>query len=152
MAEWFKALVLKTNVYYAWVQIPLLLNYKILIKNMSLFLNESLKIGILLLFSIFLSFFIIFLSYTFSTSNPDVEKVSAYECGFDPYEDARNVFDVRFYLVAILFLIFDLEAVYFFPWCVSFSFLNIEGYWVMMDFILELLVGFFYAWKIGALN
>lgn len=119
---------------------------------MSLFLNESLKIGILLLFSIFLSFFIIFLSYTFSTSNPDVEKVSAYECGFDPYEDARNVFDVRFYLVAILFLIFDLEAVYFFPWCVSFSFLNIEGYWVMMDFILELLVGFFYAWKIGALN
>jgi len=55
------------------------------------------------------------LSYTFSTSNPDVEKVSAYECGFDPYEDARNVFDVRFYLVAILFIIFDLEAVYFFP-------------------------------------
>jgi NADH:ubiquinone oxidoreductase subunit 3 (subunit A) len=119
---------------------------------MTLFYNESLKIGILLLFSLFLSFFIIFLSYSFSTTSPDVEKVSAYECGFDPYEDARNVFDVRFYLVAILFIIFDLEAVYFFPWCVSFSLLNAEGLWGMMDFILELLVGFIYAWEAGALN
>jgi NADH:ubiquinone oxidoreductase subunit 3 (subunit A) len=119
---------------------------------MTLFYNESLKIGILLLFSLFLSFFIIFLSYSFSTTSPDVEKVSAYECGFDPYEDARNVFDVRFYLVAILFIIFDLEAVYFFPWCVSFSLLNTEGLWGMMDFILELLVGFIYAWEAGALN
>lgn len=85
------------------------------IKRMSLFYSESVKILILLIFSIVLSFIIIFLSYSFSSSNPDVEKVSAYECGFDPYEDARNVFDVRFYLVAILFIIFDLEAVYFFP-------------------------------------
>lgn len=119
---------------------------------MSLFYNESVKIGFLLLFSIILAFAILFLSYTFSTSNPDAEKVSAYECGFDPYEDARNVFDVRFYLVAILFIIFDLEAVYFFPWCVSFSLLNAEGLWSMMDFIFELLIGFIYAWKAGALN
>jgi len=83
--------------------------------EMSLFYNESIKIGILLIFAVILASLIIFLSYTFSTSNPDVEKVSAYECGFDPYEDARNVFDVRFYLIAILFIIFDLEAVYFFP-------------------------------------
>jgi NADH-quinone oxidoreductase subunit A len=82
---------------------------------MSFFYNESSQILILLVFSVILSFVIILLSYTFSTSTPDVEKVSAYECGFDPYEDARNVFDVRFYLVAILFIIFDLEAVYFFP-------------------------------------
>lgn len=81
----------------------------------SLFYNESFKIGILLLFSIGLASIIILLSYLLSTTNPDVEKLSAYECGFDPYEDARNVFDVRFYLVAILFIIFDLEAVYFFP-------------------------------------
>lgn len=94
----------------------------------SLFYNESIKIGVLLLFSIVLAIIIIFLSYLLSSTNPDVEKLSAYECGFDPYEDARNVFDVRFYLVAILFIIFDLEAVYFFPWCVSFSFLNIEGF------------------------
>lgn len=118
----------------------------------SLFYNESVKIGILLLFSIALAFIIIFLSYLLSTTNPDVEKLSAYECGFDPYEDARNVFDVRFYLVAILFIIFDLEAVYFFPWCVSFSFLNIEGLWGMVDFIVELLAGFIYAWEAGALN
>lgn len=95
---------------------------------MSSFHLESTKIGIFFLFSVFLSFAIIFLSYSFSTYDPDVEKVSAYECGFDPYEDARNVFDVRFYLVAILFIIFDLETVYFFPWCVSFSFLNVESF------------------------
>lgn len=118
----------------------------------SLFYNESIKIGILLLFSVCLAFIIILLSYLLSSTNPDVEKLSAYECGFDPYEDARNVFDVRFYLVAILFIIFDLEAVYFFPWCVSFSFLNIEGLWGMMDFIIELLAGFLYAWEAGALN
>jgi len=120
--------------------------------EMSLFYNESIKIGILLIFAVILASLIIFLSYTFSTSNPDVEKVSAYECGFDPYEDARNVFDVRFYLIAILFIIFDLEAVYFFPWSVSLCLLNSEGLWGMMDFIIELLIGFIYAWEAGALN
>ena len=120
--------------------------------DMSLFYNESIKIGILFIFSVCLATFIIFLSYSFSTSNPDVEKVSAYECGFDPYEDARNVFDVRFYLIAILFIIFDLEAVYFFPWSISLCLLNGEGFWGMMDFIIELLIGFIYAWEAGALN
>lgn len=104
------------------------------------------------MFSIFLAVVIILLSYTFSTTSPDVEKVSAYECGFDPYEDARNVFDVRFYLVAILFIIFDLEAVFFFPWSVTVSYLNTEGFWCMMDFIVELLVGYYYAWEVGALD
>lgn len=118
----------------------------------SLFHNELAKVGILVLFAIFLSCVIIGLSYFLSDSAPDVEKVSAYECGFDPYEDARNVFDVRFYLVAILFIIFDLEAVYFFPWCVSLSFLNVEGVWGMVDFIIELLAGYYYAWKVGALD
>jgi NADH-quinone oxidoreductase subunit A len=80
-----------------------------------MFFKDISSIGILLLFSLILASIIILLSYSFSLSSPDVEKVSAYECGFDPYEDARNVFDVRFYLVAILFIIFDLEAVYFFP-------------------------------------
>jgi len=119
---------------------------------MSLFYIESIKIGILLIFAVILSFVIIFLSYALSTAAPDVEKVSAYECGFDPYEDARNVFDVRFYLVAILFIIFDLEAVFFFPWCVSLSFLNIEGFWGMTDFVIELLAGYTYAWEAGALD
>jgi len=119
---------------------------------MTLFYQEIASIGLLLLFSIFLASIILFLSIRLSTHNPDVEKLSAYECGFDPYEDARNVFDVRFYLVAILFLIFDLEAVYFFPWSISIGFLNVEGFWAMIDFIIELLAGFIYAWEVGALD
>jgi NADH-quinone oxidoreductase subunit A len=83
---------------------------------------------------------------------PDTEKTSAYECGFDPYEDARNVFDIRFYLVAILFIIFDLEAVYFFPWCMSLSFLSGDSFWGMIDFIVELGIGLIYAWEVGALD
>jgi NADH-quinone oxidoreductase subunit A len=119
---------------------------------MTLFYQEVAKIGLLLVFSIFLASIILFLSIRLSTYNPDTEKLSAYECGFDPYEDARNVFDVRFYLVAILFIIFDLEAVYFFPWCISVSFLNAEGFWGMIDFTIELLAGFIYAWEVGALD
>jgi len=119
---------------------------------MTLFYQEFSKIGILFIFSLSLAFFILFLSFRLSTYNPDVEKLSAYECGFDPYEDARNLFDVRFYVVAILFLIFDLEAAYFFPWCISVSFLSSNGTWGMIDFVVELLFGFIYAWLIGALD
>lgn len=116
------------------------------------FFQEYLKIGIFLVFSIALATIIIFLSYKLSISNPDTEKVSAYECGFDPYEDARNVFDVRFYIVAILFIVFDIEAAFFFPWSVGFSFLNISGFWGMLDFLIELLVGYIYVYLIGALD
>jgi NADH:ubiquinone oxidoreductase subunit 3 (subunit A) len=119
---------------------------------MTLYFQEIQSICILFVFSTVLAFIILFLSYRLSTSNPDSEKVSAYECGFDPYEDARNVFDIRFYLVAILFLIFDLEAAYFFPWCVSISFLESGGTWYMVDFVVELLLGFVYAWVVGALE
>ena len=117
-----------------------------------MFFNEISKILIYFIFSVFLSKIILFLSYRLSNYNPNVEKVSAYECGFNPYEDARNSFDVRFYLVAILFILFDLEAVYFFPWCVSFSFLNANTIWGVLDFIVELIVGLIYAWCVGALN
>jgi NADH-quinone oxidoreductase subunit A len=116
------------------------------------FYNEIYQIGVLLIFAITISSALIVLSYSFSSSAPDVQKLSAYECGFDPYEDARNLFDVRFYLVAILFIIFDLEAVFFFPWCVSLSFLTTEGIWCMIDFIVELLAGYWYAWEVGALD
>ena len=119
---------------------------------LTLHLNESFKILLLILLSSVLTTLIIFMAINFGSNNPDVEKVSSYECGFDPYEDARNNFDVRFYLVAILFIIFDLEAVYFFPWCISFSFLNNEGIFCMIDFIIELLIGYIYAWQIGALE
>ena len=119
---------------------------------MTLFYQEFSKILILLFFSIFLASLILFLSFRLRTYNPDVEKVSAYECVFDPYEDARNVFDVRFYLVAILFIIFDLEAIYFFPWCISLSFLSSDGLWGMIDFVIELIAGYIYAWEDGALE
>jgi NADH-quinone oxidoreductase subunit A len=119
---------------------------------MMFLLQEYKQILILLIFSIFLACLILTLSYSFSVSNPDSEKLSAYECGFDPYEDARNTFDIRFYIIAILFLIFDLEAAFFFPWCISFSCLNTIGFYGMVDFIFELLVGFIYAWLIGGLE
>jgi len=116
------------------------------------FSHEFSKLGLFFIVSISLATVIIFLSLRLTVNNPDAQKLSIYECGFEPYGDARDVFDVRFYLVAILFLIFDLETVYFFPWAVSLSHLTTEGFWFMIDFIIELLVGYIYAWKVGALD
>ena len=84
--------------------------------------------------------------------NPDPEKVSTYECGFNPFDDARMKFDVRFYLVAILFIIFDLEVVFLFPWAVAFGGLGMVAFWSMMMFLLVLTIGFAYEWKKGALE
>ena len=84
--------------------------------------------------------------------NPDPEKLSAYECGFDAFDDARMKFDVRFYLVAILFIIFDLEVAFLFPWAVSFGSLGWSGFWSMMVFLAVLTVGFIYEWRKGALE
>lgn len=118
----------------------------------NLFSQEWAKLGLLAVFCLFLSSLILILSFRFSSKNPDAQKLSSYECGFEPYEDARNVFDVHFYLVAILFLVFDLETVFFFPWCVSFAYINDTGLLFMIDFIFELLVGYVYAWEVGALD
>ena len=85
-------------------------------------------------------------------SNPDPEKLSAYECGFDAFDDARIKFDVRFYLVAILFIIFDLEVAFLFPWAVAFGNLGATGFWSMMVFLGVLTIGFAYEWKKGALE
>ena len=84
--------------------------------------------------------------------NPDPEKVSAYECGFNAFDDARMKFDVRFYLVAILFIIFDLEIAFLFPWAVAFGDIGLFGFWSMMIFLAVLTVGFIYEWKKGALE
>ena len=84
--------------------------------------------------------------------NPDMEKNSAYECGFEPFESARLKFDVRFYLVAILFVIFDLEVAFLFPWAVGFQHIGSLGFWSMMLFLLILTIGFLYEWKKGALE
>ena len=84
--------------------------------------------------------------------NPDPEKVSAYECGFNAFDDARMKFDVRFYLVSILFIIFDLEVAFLFPWATSFATLSEVAFWSMMVFLGVLTVGFAYEWKKGALE
>ena len=120
--------------------------------NLTLLNNEYLILFCILLISIIIATIILFLSYLLALQNPETEKLSSYECGFEPYEGARLQFDIKFYLVAILFVIFDIEAMYIYPWCVSISKLTITGYWSMIDFILELGIGYIYVWLIGALD
>jgi len=91
-------------------------------------------------------------SYILARQRPDSEKLSPYECGFDPFEDARMRFDVRYYLVAILFIIFDLEVAFLFPWAVSLGDIGIFGFWSMIAFLGVLTVGFAYEWRKGALE
>ncbi len=99
-----------------------------------------------------LSILMLFLPMVIARQKPDNEKVSAYECGFEPFGDARGKFDVRFYLVAILFIIFDLEVAFLFPWAVSLKEIGTFGFWSMMGFLGVLTVGFIYEWKKGALE
>jgi len=106
------------------------------------FLAVSLVIGIALMVAPFL------IAYR----NPDPEKVSAYECGFNAFDDARMKFDVRFYLVSILFIIFDLEVAFLFPWAAAFKEVGVFGFWSMMAFLGVLTIGFIYEWKKGALE
>ena len=91
-------------------------------------------------------------AWLMAPTNPDSEKLSAYECGFNAFDDARMKFDVRFYLVSILFIIFDLEIAFLFPWAVSFGELGWFGFWSMMVFLGVLTIGFIYEWKKGALE
>ncbi len=118
----------------------------------SLFTEELLPVLIIIIFSSFLSVVIVSLSYFLSNQNPETEKLSAYECGFEPYEDSRHKFNVNFYIIAILFIVFDIEAMYLFSWCVSLSSLDLIGFWSMIDFIIELGVGLLYVLYIGALD
>jgi NADH-quinone oxidoreductase subunit A len=117
---------------------PLLQDYLPLI----VFLGIALVIGFALLIAPFLVAF----------KQPDPEKLSAYECGFNAFDDARMKFDIRFYLVAILFIIFDLEVSFLFPWAVAFKAVGVAGFWSMMIFLAVLTIGFIYEWKKGALE
>ena len=116
------------------------------------FLKDYLSIIIFLFVALTLSIGFIVLNFLFSPKNPDSEKLSAYECGFEAFGDSRMEFDVRFYLVAILFIIFDLEIAFLFPWAISLGNLGSLGFWSMMIFLFILTVGFIYEWKIGALD
>ena len=116
------------------------------------FLREYLSIIIFVFVALSLSVGFIVLNFLFSPKNPDPEKLSAYECGFEAFGDSRMEFDVRFYLVAILFIIFDLEIAFLFPWAISLGSLGALGFWSMMIFLFILTVGFVYEWKKGALD
>jgi NADH-quinone oxidoreductase subunit A len=107
-----------------------------------IFIGVAMLIGVALLLS----------AIIIAVRRPDPEKVSTYECGFDPFDDARMRFDVRFYLVAILFIIFDLEVAFLFPWAVSLKEIGLFGFWSMMVFLGILTIGFVYEWRRGALE
>jgi len=107
-----------------------------------IFVGIALVIGLALLIS----------PFVVAYKSPDSEKLSAYECGFEAFDDARMTFDVRFYLVAILFIIFDLEVAFLFPWAVAFKDLGWFGFWSMSVFLGVLTIGFIYEWKKGALE
>jgi NADH-quinone oxidoreductase subunit A len=109
---------------------------------LAVFFGVSLVIGLALMVAPFLV----------AVRHPDPEKVSAYECGFNAFDDARMKFDVRFYLVSILFIIFDLEVAFLFPWAVAFKEVGLFGFWSMMVFLGVLTVGFIYEWRKGALE
>ena len=115
-------------------------------------LGAYLPILIFLGLAIGLGMLLILAAVVLAVSNPDPEKLSAYECGFNAFDDARMKFDVRFYLVSILFIIFDLEVAFLFPWAVAFGEMSMVGFWSMMVFLAVLTVGFAYEWKKGALE
>ena len=116
------------------------------------FLTEYLSIIIFVFIALALSIGFIAINFALSPKNPDPEKLSAYECGFSAFSDSRIKFDVRFYLVAILFIIFDLEIAFLFPWAISLGKIGIFGFVSMMIFLFILTVGFIYEWKKGALD
>ena len=116
------------------------------------FLTDYLSIIIFLFIALFLSIGFIIINFLASPNNPDPEKLSAYECGFDAFDDSGMEFDVRFYLVAILFIIFDLEIAFLFPWAITLGITGIFGFWSMMLFLGVLTIGFIYEWKKGALE
>ncbi len=112
----------------------------------------TLELYLYILYAMLITSLLIFISYFFIIRNPSIEKNSAYECGFQPFDDARIPFDIHFYLVGILFLIFDLEIMFLVPWAVCILNIGMFGYNVFIIFIFILTLGFIYEWKKGALN
>jgi len=119
---------------------------------MKLVFIEYSSILIFLIIALLISLAIFSLSYLLIPQKSDQEKISAYECGFNPFDDARSTFDIRFYLVAILFLIFDLEVSFLFPWSLVLREISFFGFWSMVLFLLILTIGFLYEWYKGALE
>ena len=116
------------------------------------FLTDYLSIIIFLFIALLLSIGFVLINFLAAPNNPDPEKLSAYECGFEAFDDSRMEFDVRFYLVAILFIIFALEFAFLFPWAITLGNTGVFGFWSMMIFLAVLTIGFIYEWKKGALE
>jgi NADH-quinone oxidoreductase subunit A len=119
---------------------------------MDLVLREYLPILVFLGLAVALGLVLMVAALVLAVRRPDAEKISTYECGFNAFDDARMKFDVKFYLVSILFIIFDLEVAFLFPWAASFADQGWVGYWSMMAFLAVLTIGFAYEWKKGALE
>ncbi len=116
------------------------------------FLANYYPILIFMGLSAIITFALMIVPFLVAPHAPDAEKLSPYECGFDAFDDARMKFDVKFYLVAILFIIFDLEIAFLFPWAIAFGDIGLFGFWSMMFFLAVLTVGFIYEWRKGALD
>jgi NADH-quinone oxidoreductase subunit A len=120
--------------------------------NMQALLMDYLPIVIFMGIAAVIALALMVAPFIVAVNNPDKEKLSAYECGFDAFDDARMKFDVRFYLVSILFIIFDLEVAFLFPWAITLKEVGVFGFWSMMIFLGILTVGFIYEWRKGALE
>jgi len=118
----------------------------------SALLQNYLPIVVFLGIAIGMACVIVLASFIVAKQKPDAEKISAYECGFDAFDDARSKFDVRFYLVSILFIIFDLEVAFLFPWAITLGKIGLYGFWSMIVFLGVLTIGFIYEWRKGALD
>lgn len=116
------------------------------------FLLNYLPVLIFLAIAVGMSVLMVVASLVVGKQKPDADKLSAYECGFDAFDDARHKFDVRYYLVAILFIIFDLEIAFLFPWAIALGKIGMLGFWSMMAFLAVLTIGFIYEWNKGALE
>ena len=119
---------------------------------MHAYLGAYLPIVVFMAIAIGLSLAFVLSAFVVGSQKPDIEKLTAYECGFDAFDDSRKPFDVRFYLVAILFIIFDLEIAFLFPWAVALGDIGVFGFWSMIVFLGVLTIGFIYEWKKGALE
>lgn len=114
---------------------------------------EYVNLSLFFIFSFILAIFLFLISYLIVIRQYDIEKISTYECGFDPFdEDTRGKFDIRFYLVSILFIIFDIEVAYLFPWGICFFMMDFFSFFIMIFFLFILILGFIYEWKKGALD
>jgi NADH-quinone oxidoreductase subunit A len=131
---------------------PLPLTVSVRCMTMSQLLQTYLPLVIFVGIAFVITGVLLVVPFVIAPRKPDPEKVSAYECGFDAFDDARMKFDVRFYLVSLLFIIFDLEVAFLFPWAVAFKDVGLFGFWSMMVFLAILTVGYIYEWRKGALE